>query len=211
MPAWIRTGRPCGEGPASAHSAFTVSTTSATLRVRATPKNVAKLAPATSREATAIAVRRDGKVHVLEFSKGFVQNRITETVNGFEVSPMKVTGETEKRECRMMDTQLMQWTLPAATRCPDYVIANAGSTGYYRVRYQGDLLGRLQEQGLKPGATLLSEAEKAALLGELTGEAGRAGQAGPGPTRAPACAGEGQEYFQVIPIHRYKSGTQRYE
>ena len=79
----------------------------------------------------------------------------------------KVPGEAERRECRLMDTQLMQWTLPAATRCPDYVIANAGSTGYYRVRYQGELLGRLQEQGLKPGATLLSEAEKAALLGDL--------------------------------------------
>jgi len=44
-----------------------------------------------------LTIRRDGKVHVLEFSKGFVQNRITEVVNGVEVSPMKVIGETEKR------------------------------------------------------------------------------------------------------------------
>jgi DNA gyrase subunit B len=44
-----------------------------------------------------LTVRRDGKVHVLEFSKGFVQNRILETVDGVEVSPMKVIGETEKR------------------------------------------------------------------------------------------------------------------
>src|SRR5689334_9901742 len=44
-----------------------------------------------------LTVRRDGKVHTLEFSKGFVQNRIVETVNGVEVSPMKVIGETEKR------------------------------------------------------------------------------------------------------------------
>ncbi|MDR6854354.1 DNA topoisomerase (ATP-hydrolyzing) subunit B [Variovorax guangxiensis] len=44
-----------------------------------------------------LTVRREGKVHVLEFSKGFVQNRIVETVNGVEVSPMKVTGDTEKR------------------------------------------------------------------------------------------------------------------
>lgn len=78
----------------------------------------------------------------------------------------KLPGEAEKRECRLMDTQQMQWTLPE-TRCPEYVIANAGSTGYYRVRYQGELLGRLQEQGLRPGATLLSEAEKATLLGDL--------------------------------------------
>ncbi len=44
-----------------------------------------------------LTVRRDGKVHVLEFSKGFVQNRLTETVDGIEVSPMKIIGETEKR------------------------------------------------------------------------------------------------------------------
>ncbi|MDD2881631.1 MAG: DNA topoisomerase (ATP-hydrolyzing) subunit B [Rhodoferax sp.] len=44
-----------------------------------------------------LTIRRDGKVHVMEFSKGFVQNRIIETVNGVEVSPMKVIGETEKR------------------------------------------------------------------------------------------------------------------
>jgi DNA gyrase subunit B len=44
-----------------------------------------------------LTVRRDGKVHVLEFSKGFVQNRIVEMVNGVEVSPMKVIGDTEKR------------------------------------------------------------------------------------------------------------------
>ncbi|MDB5847895.1 MAG: topoisomerase (ATP-hydrolyzing) subunit [Rhodoferax sp.] len=44
-----------------------------------------------------LTIRRDGKVHVMEFSKGFVQNRITETVNGVEISPMKVIGDTEKR------------------------------------------------------------------------------------------------------------------
>ena len=44
-----------------------------------------------------LTVRRDGKVHVLEFSKGFVQNRLTELVEGVEVSPMKIIGETEKR------------------------------------------------------------------------------------------------------------------
>ena len=44
-----------------------------------------------------LTIRRDGKIHVMEFSKGFVQNRITDMVNGVEVSPMKVIGETEKR------------------------------------------------------------------------------------------------------------------
>ena len=44
-----------------------------------------------------LTVRREGKVHVLDFSQGFVQNRIIETVDGVEVSPMKVIGDTEKR------------------------------------------------------------------------------------------------------------------
>ncbi|MDI9232899.1 DNA topoisomerase (ATP-hydrolyzing) subunit B [Limnohabitans lacus] len=44
-----------------------------------------------------LTVRRDGKVHEIEFARGFVQNRILEQVNGVEVSPMKVTGATDKR------------------------------------------------------------------------------------------------------------------
>ena len=44
-----------------------------------------------------LTIRRDGKVHTMEFSKGFVQNRIVEMVGGVEVSPMKVMGETDKR------------------------------------------------------------------------------------------------------------------
>jgi DNA gyrase subunit B len=44
-----------------------------------------------------LIVRREGKIHELEFSRGFVQNRLLETVNGFEVSPMKIVGETDKR------------------------------------------------------------------------------------------------------------------
>ena len=44
-----------------------------------------------------LTVRREGKVHVLDFSRGFVQNRIVESVEGVEVSPMKIIGDTEKR------------------------------------------------------------------------------------------------------------------
>jgi len=44
-----------------------------------------------------LTVRREGKVHVLEFSKGFVQNRLLEQVDGVEVSPMRITGDTDKR------------------------------------------------------------------------------------------------------------------
>ncbi len=58
-----------------------------------------------------LTVRRDGKVHVLEFSKGFVQNRLTELVEGVEVSPMKIIGETEKRGTEvhfLPDTEIFQ-------------------------------------------------------------------------------------------------------
>ncbi|MBK7990817.1 MAG: DNA gyrase subunit B [Comamonadaceae bacterium] len=58
-----------------------------------------------------LTIRRDGKVHAMEFSKGFVQNRIIETVNGVEVSPMKVIGETEKRGTEvhfLPDTDIFQ-------------------------------------------------------------------------------------------------------
>jgi DNA gyrase subunit B len=44
-----------------------------------------------------LTVRREGKVHVLEFCRGFVQNRIVEKIDGVEVSPMQVLGDTDKR------------------------------------------------------------------------------------------------------------------
>ena len=49
-----------------------------------------------------LTVRRDGKVHLLEFAQGAVQNRPVESATGtdgqpVEVSPMKVTGATDKR------------------------------------------------------------------------------------------------------------------
>ena len=44
-----------------------------------------------------LVVRREGQVHQIEFARGFVQNRLLETRDGVEVSPMKVTGATEKR------------------------------------------------------------------------------------------------------------------
>jgi DNA gyrase subunit B len=44
-----------------------------------------------------LTVRRDGKVHYLEFVRGAVQNRIIEQQQGVEVSPMAITGQTEKR------------------------------------------------------------------------------------------------------------------
>src|ERR1700742_3135196 len=44
-----------------------------------------------------LTVRRDGETHFLESSRGALQNRIVETVDGVEVSPMSIIGQTEKR------------------------------------------------------------------------------------------------------------------
>ena len=44
-----------------------------------------------------LTVRRDGQAHLLEFKQGVPQNRVLEVRDGFEISPMKVTGETDKR------------------------------------------------------------------------------------------------------------------
>ena len=44
-----------------------------------------------------LVVRREGKVHELQFSRGIVQNPLLEKVDGVEVSPMRITGDTDQR------------------------------------------------------------------------------------------------------------------
>ncbi len=44
-----------------------------------------------------LTVRRDAKVHFMEFRQGIPQDRQVEQRDGFDISPMKVTGQTEKR------------------------------------------------------------------------------------------------------------------
>ena len=44
-----------------------------------------------------LTVRREGEVHFLEFKRGFTQDRVLQQRDGFDVSPMKITGDTEKR------------------------------------------------------------------------------------------------------------------
>jgi DNA gyrase subunit B len=44
-----------------------------------------------------LTVRRDGKVHFMEFARGVAQNRNLVEENGEMTSPIKVTGETDKR------------------------------------------------------------------------------------------------------------------
>ena len=44
-----------------------------------------------------LTVRREGKVHFIEFRKGVPQDRVLEQRDGVEVSPMRVLGATDKR------------------------------------------------------------------------------------------------------------------
>ncbi len=44
-----------------------------------------------------LTIRRDGKIHQMEFARGIPQNREVETIDGQVVSPIKVIGETDKR------------------------------------------------------------------------------------------------------------------
>jgi DNA gyrase subunit B len=44
-----------------------------------------------------LTIRRDGKVHFMEFHRGIAQNRLLETEQGTIVSPLKVQGETHLR------------------------------------------------------------------------------------------------------------------
>ncbi|HYF57936.1 MAG TPA: DNA gyrase subunit B, partial [Burkholderiaceae bacterium] len=44
-----------------------------------------------------LTVKRDGRVHQIEFERGVPQNRAIDVVDGVEVSPMHVTGTTDKR------------------------------------------------------------------------------------------------------------------
>jgi DNA gyrase subunit B len=44
-----------------------------------------------------LVIRRDGKKHEMEFRQGVPYDRLIEVQNGVEVSPLRITGETEKR------------------------------------------------------------------------------------------------------------------
>jgi DNA gyrase subunit B len=43
-----------------------------------------------------LTIRRDGKVHYMEFARGVIQNRNIEQAQGVAISPISITGDTEK-------------------------------------------------------------------------------------------------------------------
>ncbi|WP_412478423.1 DNA topoisomerase (ATP-hydrolyzing) subunit B [Azonexus sp. IMCC34839] len=44
-----------------------------------------------------LTIRRDGKKHFMEFNRGVPVDRVLENRDGFEISPLKILGDTEKR------------------------------------------------------------------------------------------------------------------
>jgi alanyl aminopeptidase len=77
----------------------------------------------------------------------------------------------DTRQCALMTDVAFELPLK---RCPDWVLADDGERGYYRVLYQGDLLERLlQENGekltLAERAGVLSDVEQLARLGKIPG------------------------------------------
>jgi cytosol alanyl aminopeptidase len=73
-------------------------------------------------------------------------------------------GSKADGECTLLDQPSRQMALSKATGCPAWVEANAGANGYYRVLYQGALLGNL----LKDDARTLTLPEKVALIGDVS-------------------------------------------
>ena len=44
-----------------------------------------------------LVVKRDGKVHMLEFERGFLKDRLVSEIDDVQISPMRVVGTTDKR------------------------------------------------------------------------------------------------------------------
>ena len=58
-----------------------------------------------------LTIKRKGHVHELEFARGVAQNRLLEMRDGFEVSPMKVVGDTAERGTKvhfLRDTEIFK-------------------------------------------------------------------------------------------------------
>ena len=67
------------------------------------------------------------------------------------------------RACTLLSSAEGEVALPAASACPDWVLANEGEIGYYRVAYASDLQRRL----LRGGARELTVAERVGVLADV--------------------------------------------
>jgi len=70
-------------------------------------------------------------------------------------------GQQEGRQCTLLSQPAAEMTLDGKG-CPDWVLGNDAAGGYYRVRYQGDLLQRLLRQSKR-----LTIAERLSVFGDV--------------------------------------------
>jgi len=87
----------------------------------------------------------------------------------------------------------MDWKLAEAKTCPAWVEANADGKGYYRTRYEGDLLEKL----LAGGGVRISAPERVAALGDVDALTGM-GEMKSGDALALAVASAGDPVRQVV-------------
>jgi alanyl aminopeptidase len=71
-------------------------------------------------------------------------------------------GKETYRSCTLLQAPAGELPLKDARECPEWVLANAGETGYYRVLHEGDLLKRLQRP-----TTPLTLAERVGLIDDV--------------------------------------------
>jgi alanyl aminopeptidase len=67
------------------------------------------------------------------------------------------------RACTVLTSESANWVLPDAKVCPAWVAGNADASGYYHVRYEGDLLQKV----LAGGGRHLSAAERVSTIGDV--------------------------------------------
>jgi alanyl aminopeptidase len=70
----------------------------------------------------------------------------------------------EGRSCTLVSDERGELELAGTDACPAWVLPNAGAVGYYRVKYQGDLLRQL----LAGGGHQLTVAERLSVLGDVS-------------------------------------------
>ncbi len=102
-------------------------------------------------------------------------------------------GSATHRECTLLTEASMDWKLAEATSCPTWVEANADGKGYYRTRYEGDLLTKL----LAGGAPHLSASERVTALGDVDALTGM-GEIKSGEALALAVEFSGDPVRQVV-------------
>jgi alanyl aminopeptidase len=69
------------------------------------------------------------------------------------------TGKKTETLCTSLDTERSEMTMPS---CPDWVVANDGANGYYRVGYSADLLQKIAKT-----SDVLSSAERISLMSDV--------------------------------------------